>query len=172
MSGSAPTVPLPYSHTRNDCQVCRERDADLQVQLAETGQHGPAQLCAGCAGQQLALRVLDRAGPAGDQLVTVAVALVNGRAGDVLASGAGPAPRRRVLDRAGRAYPHLVDDCVRCHQHDADVVLVDQAGRPALCDRCAAWSIAVHLAGETAGEATGATRPVRMALAAPAGGGR
>ena len=43
---------LPYPHARNDCGMCRERDADVHVLGAEYNLPGkrPLLLCAGCLG--------------------------------------------------------------------------------------------------------------------------
>lgn len=47
---------LPYPHTRNDCTMCRERDADFHVlgdewNRADTGYQ--TLLCQGCLGRWL-----------------------------------------------------------------------------------------------------------------------
>ncbi|MGP3920549.1 hypothetical protein [Nonomuraea sp. 10N515B] len=43
---------LPYPHTRNDCEMCRERDADFHVQEEQYNPPGkrPARFCQGCIG--------------------------------------------------------------------------------------------------------------------------
>lgn len=46
-----PTTPLPYPHSCNDCQMCRERDADGQVDPGP-GQD-PVRLCQLCIGRYL-----------------------------------------------------------------------------------------------------------------------
>ena len=43
---------LPYPHARNDCQVCRERDADFEVHVKDpvTPRRRPSLLCQRCLG--------------------------------------------------------------------------------------------------------------------------
>lgn len=50
---------LPYPHERNDCESCRERDADVHVLGEEFNQPGkrPLLLCQNCLGQWAASRV-------------------------------------------------------------------------------------------------------------------
>lgn len=43
---------LPYPHQRNDCQSCRERDADLELLDDRLGP--PGQLCQQCLGPYIA----------------------------------------------------------------------------------------------------------------------
>jgi hypothetical protein len=40
-------VTLPYPHARNDCEVCRERDADFQAAVAGAG---TCLICQNCLG--------------------------------------------------------------------------------------------------------------------------
>jgi hypothetical protein len=44
---------LPYPHARNDCEMCRERDADFHVLGEEWNKPGkrPLLLCQGCLGR-------------------------------------------------------------------------------------------------------------------------
>ena len=46
------TTALPYPHTRNDCEICRERDADFHVLGEAFGKPGnrPLLLCQRCLG--------------------------------------------------------------------------------------------------------------------------
>lgn len=50
-------------------------------------------------------------------------------------------PAAAVLD-----YPHRHNDCHAYHERDADLVLLDLQGRPAMCGRCAAWNIISRVA--------------------------
>lgn len=53
---------LPYPHARNDCEFCRERDADVEL----TGEHAappgkrPARFCQHCLGKVLVVRAYAR----------------------------------------------------------------------------------------------------------------
>jgi hypothetical protein len=75
---------LPYPHARNDCGMCRERDADVQV-LSIGGEDctpigkRPLLLCQGCLGPHVALRVIHLSGPGLDQPVAVMVTVAPGR---------------------------------------------------------------------------------------------
>ena len=50
---------LPYPHARNDCEICRERDADSHVLGEEYNQPGkrPLLLCQPCFGRWLVVPV-------------------------------------------------------------------------------------------------------------------
>ncbi len=75
----------PYPHARNDCVMCRERDADLHVLGEKYNQPGkrPFLVCQGCIGKHLALRAIQEGGPALDQPVVVTVTVAPGRRTDV-----------------------------------------------------------------------------------------
>jgi hypothetical protein len=130
---------LPYPHARNDCQACRERDADLRM-LPDpdcTDRYQPARqheivLCAGCFGTQLAYQAVHNSGPHFDQPTTVTVALVDGQQIAALtAAGPAPYPPATYWPAAARlAYPHRHNDCHSCQERDADLVLVDLEPRP------------------------------------------
>ena len=49
---------LPYPHARNDCEMCREQDADVHVLGDAYNQPGkrPLLLCQNCLGKHAALR--------------------------------------------------------------------------------------------------------------------
>jgi hypothetical protein len=72
---------LPYPHTRNDCEMCREHDADVHVLGAEFNRPGKRQLllCAECLGKHIALRVIHESGEHLDQPVAVIVTVAPGR---------------------------------------------------------------------------------------------
>ena len=61
-SGAQPSLPgpLPYPHARNDCEMCRERDADFHVLGEEFNQPGkrPLLLCRKCLGEFAVVRVI------------------------------------------------------------------------------------------------------------------
>ncbi len=76
---------LPYPHARNDCEMCRERDADFHVLGEQWNQPGkrPLLLCQGCLGRCAVTLLYVRSKPPGyDQPVTITIE---------------PAPERRVL---------------------------------------------------------------------------
>jgi hypothetical protein len=72
---------LPYPHERNDCESCRERDADVHVLGEENNKPGkrPLLLCQGCLGAHAALRAIYESGPGLDQPVTVTITVAPGR---------------------------------------------------------------------------------------------
>jgi len=72
---------LPYPHARNDCVMCRERDADLHVLGEKYNQPGkrPFLVCQGCIGKHLALRAIQEGGPELDQPVVLTVTVAPGR---------------------------------------------------------------------------------------------
>jgi hypothetical protein len=151
---------LPCPHARNDCQACRERDADLRM-LPDpdcTDPYQPARqhdlvLCARCFGTHLAYQAVHNSGPHFDQPTTVTVALVAGQQVAVL-TAAGPAPYPPATywpAAAGLAYPHRHNDCHSCQERDADLVLVDPEPRSAMCGHCAGWSLALRLAADPSG---------------------
>lgn len=74
-------VSLPYPHERNDCEMCRERDADIQVLGAAYERPGkrPLLLCQGCLGKWAALKVLQDSGPHMDAPVTLTLTVAPGR---------------------------------------------------------------------------------------------
>ena len=80
MSGQV-SVPLPYPHERNDCEMCRERDADVHVLGDEFNQPGkrPLLVCQGCLGMHVALRVYQDDGAWLGEPVTISVTLAPGR---------------------------------------------------------------------------------------------
>jgi hypothetical protein len=47
-----PAVRLPYPHARNDCEICRERDADFHILGEQFNKPGkrPLLLCQSCLG--------------------------------------------------------------------------------------------------------------------------
>jgi hypothetical protein len=69
---------LPYPHARNDCQVCRERDADFKVTVDDpvTGNR-PSLLCQQCLGPWAITRVSYLDGQA-----TIILAWASGRLAD------------------------------------------------------------------------------------------
>jgi hypothetical protein len=74
---------LPYPHARNDCTICRERDADVQVLAMGAENYGtpswPSLMCGNCLGHHIALRAFHLTGDFCDQPFTVTVALAPGR---------------------------------------------------------------------------------------------
>ncbi|HLT59778.1 MAG TPA: hypothetical protein VK020_01220, partial [Microlunatus sp.] len=50
----AAPVSLPYPHRRNDCERCRERDADMIIRRPRSGRRGRIRCCRDCAGEVLA----------------------------------------------------------------------------------------------------------------------
>jgi hypothetical protein len=67
---------LPYPHTRNDCEMCRERDADFHVLGEQYNRPGkrPMLLCQGCLGRwAVTLLYLSREPPGYDQPVTITI---------------------------------------------------------------------------------------------------
>ena len=75
---------LPYPHARNDCGMCRERDAGVQVLSIGGEDYTPAGkrpllLCQGCLGAYAALRAIHLSGPGLDQPVAVMVTVAPGR---------------------------------------------------------------------------------------------
>ena len=76
---------LPYPHARNDCEACRERDADVHVLGDEYNQPGkrPLLLCQSCLGKHIALQAIQRSGPELDQPFTISVTVAPGRRTDV-----------------------------------------------------------------------------------------
>jgi hypothetical protein len=79
---------LSYPHARNDCEMCRERDADFHVLGEEYNQPGkrPLLLCQACFGSWLVtpVYVLDKGKPA-----TITVAIAPGRLADHGLAGGG-----------------------------------------------------------------------------------
>ena len=47
------TLSIPYPHTRNDCEMCREHDADFHILGEQFNQPGKRQLllCQNCLGR-------------------------------------------------------------------------------------------------------------------------
>lgn len=80
------TTALPYPHARNDCEMCRERDADFHVLGEEYNQPGkrPLLLCQPCFGVWLVtpVYILEPGKP-----VTVSVEIAPGRLADFGLSG-------------------------------------------------------------------------------------
>lgn len=76
---------LPYPHARNDCEMCRETDADVHVLGEQYSQPGkrPLLLCQGCLGKHAALRAWHESGPGLDQPVTVTITVAPGRRAQV-----------------------------------------------------------------------------------------
>ena len=72
---------LPYPHAHNDCEQCREQDADVQVLGPEYEKPGkrPLVLCAHCFGEFAGLRALSDSGLSLDQPVTLTVTVAPGR---------------------------------------------------------------------------------------------
>lgn len=143
---------LPYPHARNDCGACRERDAEIELVQAEVGKRPPVD-CSGCFGAFLAYMAAQHAGPTFDTPVTITVAPLRAITVDLLA-GHGPqasAPATFWASKAGLAYPHVHNDCLDCHRHDADVLLLSDEGAPPLCGQCAGWRVAVRLADPATG---------------------
>uniref|UniRef100_UPI003F49573A hypothetical protein n=1 Tax=Amycolatopsis sp. CA-096443 TaxID=3239919 RepID=UPI003F49573A len=141
LAGQAPGATLPYPHARNDCALCRERDADLRLFDVPDTRGSSLLLCTACLGTHLTVLAMHQSGPRRDQPITVLIEMIERQ--HVLDSAVPPHPRCTRLDgAAGLAYPHRHDDCHDCRGADADLVLHDLAGRPALCRRCAAWNIA------------------------------
>ena len=67
---------LRYPHMRNDCEACRERDADFHLAGAEHNPPGkrPARYCRACIGEKLVALALygpGRDSPAEPLTVTV-----------------------------------------------------------------------------------------------------
>ena len=75
------STPLPYPHARNDCEQCREHDADVQVLGADYEKPGkrPLVLCAHCFGEFAALRALSESGLSLDQPVSLTLTVAPGR---------------------------------------------------------------------------------------------
>ena len=79
---------LPYPHARNDCEACRERDADVQVLGAGDEDYRkpserPVLLCQSCLGRYVAVQAIQRGGPELDQPLVISVAVAPGRRTDV-----------------------------------------------------------------------------------------
>ena len=72
---------IPYPHTRNDCEMCREHDADVHVLGDAFNKPGKRQLllCAECLGKHVALRVYQECGDYCDQPLAVIVTAAPGR---------------------------------------------------------------------------------------------
>lgn len=72
---------LPYPHSRNDCEACREHDADVHVLGEAFNKPGkrPLFLCADCLGQHIALRAIQESGLALDQPIAVIVTVAPSR---------------------------------------------------------------------------------------------
>jgi hypothetical protein len=148
-STSEPSA-LPYPHARNDCALCRERDAELRVYDAPEDRHSSLLQCITCFGTHLALLAIHRSGQDFAQSTTVLVDLIGHQQH---ALDAEPAPYRPVTvweSAAGLAYPHRHNDCHACRKRDADLVLLDLEHQPAMRARCAAWNIAGRLATDPA----------------------
>jgi hypothetical protein len=66
---------LPYPHARNDCEMCRERDADFHVLGDEWNQPGkrPLLLCRKCLGEWAITRMWYGSGPDLDQPVIITI---------------------------------------------------------------------------------------------------
>jgi len=77
----APVPAFPYPHQRNDCEMCRERDADVHVLGEEYNRPGkrPLLLCQQCLGTHAALRAISDSGPGLDRPVTVTITVAPGR---------------------------------------------------------------------------------------------
>ena len=76
------TIPaLPYPHQRNDCEMCRERDADVHVLGEAYNRPGkrPLLLCQHCLGPHMALRAISESGPVLDRPVAVTITVAPGR---------------------------------------------------------------------------------------------
>lgn len=73
---------LPYPHRRNDCGMCRERDADVQVIAPADLADPPRLFCQRCLGRFLAMVVLHRAGPQLTEASTYSLAIAPGRIED------------------------------------------------------------------------------------------
>ncbi|MFC4048400.1 hypothetical protein ACFOY4_01780 [Actinomadura syzygii] len=75
---------LPYPHTRNDCDQCREVDADFEIlegaAVPSTRDRRPPRLCQGCIGLWMAMQVMSRPSdvPTGDPLAVTVVLLAPG----------------------------------------------------------------------------------------------
>lgn len=62
-----PEAVLPYPHTRNDCRLCGELDADFQIVEAEFDPpdwngRSPRRFCQGCIGRWMATMAFARPG--------------------------------------------------------------------------------------------------------------
>ena len=53
---SGPVPVLPYPHVRNDCGLCREMDADFEVEALDGSSWTcrPRRFCQGCIGKWMA----------------------------------------------------------------------------------------------------------------------
>lgn len=74
--------PLPYPHRRNDCIVCRERDADVQVHEEGRSPKHPLNLCGTCLGSWIGGEAIAGSGPNWDGITVVRVSMAPGRQQD------------------------------------------------------------------------------------------
>jgi hypothetical protein len=72
---------LPYPHTRNDCGMCRERDADVELieEPAPPAHFRPTLLCQDCLGKVLAMRVVLNSGDDFTTSSTFTLVVASGR---------------------------------------------------------------------------------------------
>lgn len=71
-------ITLPYPHTRNDCFMCKARDADIQ--LVEKPPPDPLPLlCQVCLGRYLSTLVTWQSGRTRDKPTTVTMVVAPGR---------------------------------------------------------------------------------------------
>ncbi|MGZ3140476.1 hypothetical protein ACVDFE_00365 [Lentzea chajnantorensis] len=86
-----PVIRLPFPHSRNDCEMCREWDASVEVTdqprprfaQAPTPPERRRALCQTCLGKYLSMLVHDATDLSDDATIEVTLALAPGRRADL-----------------------------------------------------------------------------------------